>query len=145
LTEIGLLAPVRIPIIYAQVHFFRISCGCKKQKIILVVDEANLMRPEIFTELHTLAQFEHDSKSLLTLILCGQTSLLDKLAYRGAAPLASRVIARAHLDTLSEAQLGDYIAHHVVINIEINGETILDLLGAADQRSFTSSFPSQMG
>jgi general secretion pathway protein A len=87
----------------------------KKQKIVLIVDEANLMRPEIFTELHTLGQFDHDYKNLLTLILCGQSSLLDKLAYRGAAPLASRVIARAHLDTLSEAQLADYIAHHVKI------------------------------
>lgn len=87
----------------------------KKQKIALIVDEANLLRPEVFTELHTLTQFEHDSKNLVTLILCGQTNLLDKLSYRGSSPLASRVIARTHLETLSQDQLAEYIKHHLKV------------------------------
>jgi len=87
----------------------------KKQKVVLIIDEANLIRPEVFTELHTLTQFEHDSKNLVSVALCGQTSLLDKLAYRGSAPLASRVIAKSHLETLSEPQLDEYISHHLKI------------------------------
>lgn len=87
----------------------------KKQKIILMVDEANLMRPEIFTELHTLTQFDHDSKNLVSMVLCGQTNLLDKLAYRGSTPLTSRVIAKSHLETLSETQLEEYITHHLKV------------------------------
>ncbi len=87
----------------------------KKQKVVLIVDEANLMRPEVFTELHTLTQFDHDSKNLISMILCGQTNLLDKLSYRGSAPLASRVIAKSHLETLSESQLESYIDHHLKV------------------------------
>lgn len=87
----------------------------KKQRLALVIDEANLLRHDVLAELHTLLNFEHDSKSFLPLILCGQATLLDRLAYRGAAPLASRVIARAHLETLSAAQMEDYVVHHVKI------------------------------
>ncbi len=87
----------------------------KKQKVVLIVDEANLMRPEVFTELHTLTQFDHDSRNLIGVILCGQTNLLDKLAYRGSAPLASRVLARSHLETLTKNQLEEYISHHLKI------------------------------
>jgi type II secretory pathway predicted ATPase ExeA len=87
----------------------------KKQKVALVIDEANLLRPDVLTELHTLLHFDHDSKSILSLVLCGQATLLDRLTYRTAAPLASRVIAKAHLETLSGPQMEDYVAHHVKI------------------------------
>jgi general secretion pathway protein A len=87
----------------------------KKQRLVLVIDEANLLRHDVVSELHTLLNFDHDSKSFLPLVLCGQTTLLDRLAYRGAAPLSSRVIAKAHLETLSLAQMDDYVAHHVKV------------------------------
>ena len=89
--------------------------GAKKQKVALVIDEANLLRVDVLLELHTLLYFDHDSKSLLSLVLCGQSTVLDRLAYRTVAPLASRVIARAHLETLPLAQMEDYLAHHVKI------------------------------
>jgi type II secretory pathway predicted ATPase ExeA len=89
--------------------------GSRKQRLVLVIDEANLLRHDVVAELHTLLNFDHDSKSFLPLVLCGQATLIDRLAYRGAAPLASRVIAKAHLETLTQAQMEDYVAHHVKI------------------------------
>ena len=87
----------------------------KQQKVIIVIDEAHLMRPEVFGELHTLSHFEHDSKNLVSLVMCGQTLLVDKLNYRLSAPLASRVIAKTHLSGLSRSQLTDYVSHHLRI------------------------------
>lgn len=87
----------------------------KKQKIVLIIDEANLMRSDVFGELHTLTQFDNDSKNLISLVLCGQTALLDKLAYRSSMPLASRVVAKTHLETLSRTQLDEYVIHHLKI------------------------------
>jgi type II secretory pathway predicted ATPase ExeA len=37
----------------------------KKMKVILTVDEASLMRLEVFAELHTICQFEQDAKPWL--------------------------------------------------------------------------------
>ena len=69
----------------------------KKIKVVLLIDEASLMRLEVFAELHTLCQFEKDSKPYLPIILAGQNNLIDKLSYRSSQPLASRVVARSHL------------------------------------------------
>lgn len=87
----------------------------KKQQVLLVIDEANLLRPEVFAELHTLTQFDHDSKNLVTLVLCGQGSLLDRLGLRSSAPLASRVVAKTHLEPLGRSDMDDYVAHHLAV------------------------------
>ena len=85
----------------------------KKQKIIIVVDEAHLLRIEVFAELHTLTQFDNDSKNLFSLVLAGQPNLLEKLTYRSSAPLASRVVARTHLSHLNHEQMAVYLEHHL--------------------------------
>jgi general secretion pathway protein A len=69
----------------------------KKMKVALIIDEASLLRLEVFTELHTLTQFEQDSKPYLPIILAGQANLVDSLRYRNCLPLANRVVARSHL------------------------------------------------
>ena len=84
----------------------------KKLKVVLVVDEASLLRLEVFAELHTLSQFKQDSKHFLPIILAGQNTLVDKLSYRPSAPLASRVITRTHLDGLDLKGMRQYIIHH---------------------------------
>lgn len=85
----------------------------KKIKSVLTIDEASLLRLEVLAELHTLCQFEKDSKHFLPVILAGQSSLVDKLTYRSSEPLASRVIARSHLDGLDLEGMHRYLAHHL--------------------------------
>ncbi len=85
----------------------------KKMKVVLVVDEASLLRLEVFAELHTLCQFHRDSKPWLPMILIGQSSLIDKLMYRSSAPLASRVVARSHLEGLDLQAMEQYLEHHL--------------------------------
>lgn len=87
----------------------------KKMKAVLVVDEASLLRLEVFTELHTLCQFEMDSKPYLPLLLAGQSNLIDKLMYPGSKPLASRVVAKSHLIGADRDQMKAYILHHLTI------------------------------
>jgi len=87
----------------------------KKQKVIVLIDEANLLRVDVFAELHTLTQFEYDSKNLFALVLAGQSSLIDKLTYRSSLPLASRIITRTHLSSLGPEQMADYLKHHLKI------------------------------
>ncbi len=87
----------------------------QKCKILIIIDEASLLRTDVFAELHTATQFNYDSINLFSLILAGQNSLLDKLKYRISAPLASRVITRAHLSSITREQMDDYIRHHLKI------------------------------
>jgi type II secretory pathway predicted ATPase ExeA len=85
----------------------------RKQVPVLVIDEANLIRLEVFAELHTLCQFDLDSKPLLPVILAGQNNLLDKLMYHTSRPLASRVIGRSHLEGLKAKDMAGYLKHHL--------------------------------
>lgn len=85
----------------------------KKMKVLLIIDEASLLRLEVFAELHTLCQFEQDSRPWLPIILAGQSSLTDKLMYPGSRPLASRIVARSHLEGVDRKGMEAYIHHHL--------------------------------
>jgi len=87
----------------------------KKIKVVLLVDEASLLRLEVFAELHTICQFEKDSKPYLPMILAGQNNLIDKLSYRSSQPLASRIVTRSHLQGTNLAGMQDYLKHHLAI------------------------------
>lgn len=85
----------------------------KKLQPVLIIDEASLLRLDVFAELHTLTQFQADSKPWLPIILAGQNNLADHLLYRTAAPLASRIVARSHLHAVERDTLTDYLQHHL--------------------------------
>ena len=87
----------------------------KKKKAVLVIDEASLLRVEVFAELHTLCQFEMDCKPYLPLVLAGQSNLIDKLMYPGCMPLASRVVAKSHFTGADREQVHNYLLHHLSI------------------------------
>jgi general secretion pathway protein A len=87
----------------------------KKMKAALVIDEASLLRLEVFAELHTLTQFEQDSKPFLPIVLAGQTNLVDNLRYRNCQPLASRVVAKCHLKGSDQKTMEEYLRHHLAI------------------------------
>jgi general secretion pathway protein A len=87
----------------------------RKQKVVLIIDEASLLRLEVFIELHTITQFEADSKPLLPIILAGQNNLVDLLLYRTSVPLSSRIIAKSHLQGVSRQDMERYLTHHLTI------------------------------
>ncbi len=87
----------------------------KRQQPVIVVDEASLLQLEVFVELHTITQFDFDSKPWLPVVLIGQNHLVDKLRFRKSAPLASRIVARSHLKAIGKEDMKKYIAHHLGI------------------------------
>lgn len=87
----------------------------RKQIPVLIIDEASLLRIEIFAQLHAISQFDMDSKPLLPIVLAGQNNLIDKLMYHTSRPLASRIIGRSHLEGLKHKDMAGYIKHHLQV------------------------------
>ncbi len=87
----------------------------KKQQLLLIIDEASLLRLDVFAELHTLTQFQGDSKPWLPIILAGQNNLADNLLYRTAIPLSSRIVARSHLKAVDREKMEQYLLHHLTV------------------------------
>jgi type II secretory pathway predicted ATPase ExeA len=87
----------------------------RKETPVLIIDEAHLMRLEVFAQLHTLLQFDFDSTPLVPLILAGHNTLMDKLLYHTSRPLASRVVGKSHLEGLKLKEMQAYLRHHLEI------------------------------
>jgi len=87
----------------------------EKMKTVLIIDEASLLRLEVFTELHTLLQFQQDSKPWLPVILSGQSSLADNMMYPSSRAFSSRIVARSHLEGVDRQGMAEYLAHHLAI------------------------------
>ena len=87
----------------------------KKIKPVLILDEASLIRLDVFAELHTIIQFEKDSKPHLPMILAGQNALVDRLRYRASMPPASRIVARTHLEGVDRQVMEGYLNHHLKV------------------------------
>ena len=87
----------------------------KKQQPLLIIDEAHLMRLEIFAQLHAITQLPFDNKTLMPLILSGQNILIDRLLYHTSRPFASRIIGRTLLQGLKLDDMKNYLLHHLHI------------------------------
>ncbi len=86
----------------------------RKQIPVLVIDEASLLRLDVLVQLQTIGQFDNDSKPVFPIILAGQNNLLDKLMFHSCRPIASRVVARSHLEGLKYEDMTAYLKHHLV-------------------------------
>lgn len=92
-----------------------LEIASKKVKPVIIIDEAHLLRIDVFCQIHTLFEFELDSKPVAPLIFCGQKNLIDSLSYHKCRSIASRVIGRSHLDGLVLEDMRGYLKHHLEI------------------------------
>ena len=83
------------------------------QNNVLIIDEAQNLSPEVLEQLRLLTNLETSERKLLQIILIGQPELRQMLAQPELEQLAQRVIARFHLDALSEDETGQYIQHRL--------------------------------
>ena len=78
---------------------------------VLLVDEAQEMNSSLFCELRLLSSTELDSRSILTIVLCGDQRLTQRLEGSDLLPIASRIRSRLRLEALSPKELSECFAH----------------------------------
>ena len=82
---------------------------------VLIIDEAQNLSTEVLEQLRLLTNLETSERKLLQIILIGQPELRGMLARPELEQLAQRVIARYHLGSLSEAEVGAYVEHRLAV------------------------------
>ena len=85
------------------------------QNNVLIIDEAQNLSPDVLEQLRLLTNLETSERKLLQIILIGQPELRTMLAQPEMEQLAQRVIARFHLDALSEDETAQYIRHRLAV------------------------------
>ncbi len=83
------------------------------QNNVLIIDEAQNLSADVLEQLRLLTNLETSERKLLQIILIGQPELRSMLARPEMEQLAQRVIARYHLDALSQAETEQYIGHRL--------------------------------
>lgn len=87
----------------------------KGRYVLLVVDEAHLLPPDLFDQLRFLLNDDMDSASLITLVLLGQPDLAHKLKFAPYEALQQRIAVRFHLKPFDLEETAGYIKHHLRI------------------------------
>jgi general secretion pathway protein A len=85
------------------------------QNNVLIIDEAQALSVDVLEQLRLLTNLETSQRKLLQIILIGQPELREMLARPELEQLAQRVIARYHLEALSEAETRRYIRHRLAV------------------------------
>lgn len=109
------------------------------KRVILLVDEAQNLKPEVLEQLRLLTNLETAHKKLLQIILIGQPELRDVLAKNNLRQLAQRVTARYHLEPLSQLETNLYIDHRLKIAGARTG--IFDKLAKKEVFKYSTGVP----
>ncbi|HVY79960.1 MAG TPA: AAA family ATPase [Steroidobacteraceae bacterium] len=83
------------------------------RRIVLVVDEAQNLSPEVLEQVRLLTNLETNTQKLLQIILIGQPELRALLERNDLRQLAQRITGRYHLDPLSAVETSAYVRHRL--------------------------------
>ncbi len=94
---------------------FLLQSHAAGQSSVLIIDEAQNLQADVLEQLRLLTNLETNARKLLQIVLIGQPELRTMLARPELEQLAQRVIARFHLDALTEAESTQYIQHRMAV------------------------------
>src|SRR5579862_1255504 len=83
------------------------------RRVVLVVDEAQNLSPEVLEQVRLLTNLETNTQKLLQIILIGQPELRELLARTELRQLAQRITGRYHLSPLSHDETVAYVRHRL--------------------------------
>ena len=83
--------------------------------VLLIVDEAQNMKPDALEELRMLSNVNSAKDQLMQIVLAGQPSLKETLRLPDLMQFAQRIAVDYHLDALSLKETCGYIQHRLVV------------------------------
>jgi general secretion pathway protein A len=108
-----------------ELHRFLLQARASGRNIVLVIDEAQSLSPEVLEQVRLISNLETATEKLIQIVLIGQPELVSLLAQKSLRQLAQRVTARYHLAPLNREETVHYIRHR------------LGVAGGAGKVSFT--------
>ncbi|MCU0759738.1 MAG: AAA family ATPase [Steroidobacteraceae bacterium] len=92
---------------------YLLRAHAKGQRVVVVVDEAHQLEPEVLEQVRLLTNLETETQKLLQIILIGQPELRELLDRTDLRQLAQRITARYHLNPLSKDETAAYVRHRL--------------------------------
>ena len=94
---------------------FLTNAAAKKRKVLLVIDEAQVLTDVLLNEIRLLTNFEQDGQSLIHIFLVGQQELRKKLVRPANKALAQRITLNYHIEPLISEETREYIQYRLQV------------------------------
>jgi len=109
----------------AQLNKFLLRESESGNNVVLIIDEAQNLKPQQLEQVRLLSNLETDKNKLLQIVLAGQPELNRKLNMPGLRQLQQRIMVRYHITPLEKDEVAEYIRYR------------LNIAGAMDKIHFT--------
>jgi general secretion pathway protein A len=101
--------------LYDTLNAFLLRELAANHNVVLIVDEAQNLRPKALEQVRLLSNFETEKEKLLQIILVGQPELARLLQRDDLVQLKQRVALRHHIPPLAWEEIGEYIQHRLEV------------------------------
>ncbi len=98
-----------------RLNEFLLGCVSAQKDVVLVIDEAQDLKPALLEQVRLLSNLETDNQKLIQIVLMGQPELRDILDATQLRQLRQRITVRYHLQSLSREETRRYIEHRIAI------------------------------
>lgn len=104
----------RLGLVWALNHFL-LSQTESGNNVVLIIDEAQNLKPNLLEMVRLLSNLETDKDKLLQVILVGQPELSQRLNLDTLRQLRQRIMVRFHISPLETEEIKEYINHRLNI------------------------------
>ncbi|MCM8782299.1 MAG: XrtA-associated ATPase [Candidatus Omnitrophica bacterium] len=116
LEDFGLVLERRTKVsMLRQLNNFLIEELSRGNNVILILDEAQNLKPSILEEIRMLSNLETEKEKLFQIILVGQPELKSKLNSPSLKQLRQRIGVRFHITPLEKDEIDKYIYHRLSV------------------------------
>jgi general secretion pathway protein A len=98
-----------------QLNGFLLDAHARGRRPVLIIDEAQNLRPKVLEQIRLLTNLETAKHKLLQIFLIGQPELRALLASTDLRQLNQRITARYHLQPLTARETAAYVDHRIAV------------------------------
>ena len=99
----------------SQLNHYLIEQLRNDQNVVVIIDEAQNLKPAVLEEVRMLSNLETENEKLIQIILLGQPELKKKLALPQLEQLRQRIAVFYHLTPLTELESKKYIQYRLKV------------------------------
>ncbi len=95
------------------INAFLLDAYARGRKTVLIIDEAQHLKPDVLEQIRLLTNLETNEQKLLQIVMIGQPELRDILSRPDMVQLSQRITARYHMGPLSKKDVALYVNHRL--------------------------------
>ena len=108
--------------------------------VVLLIDEAQNLKPSVLEEVRMLSNLETETDKLIQIVLMGQPELQQKLWLKELTQLRQRVTLHYHLGPLDAKETGGYVTHRLRV-AGANGSEVFNPAALTKVFQYTKGVP----